>query len=147
MVRTNPFVVDESNSKVTDNLVEFFVFGKPVPKSRPKIGINRRVCNPCKKLQKDFQSAVKDVVGEFTFGAVDLEIELKFFINRKTGLLTTPPDVDNLAKFVLDSMTNLCTDDSQVTKLTISKHRSVVEEHGPLGGTHVKVSKRVIEMT
>ena len=70
------------------------------------------------------------------------ELILSKIIEGRLAMLQ--PDVDNLAKFVLDSMTNLHMDDSQVTKLTISKHRSVVEEHSPLGGTYVKVSKRVV---
>ena len=120
-------------------LLEFTAFFKPTSLKRPRLVKSSIVYDPSKKDKKDWLQTVLQYVPEQPYSC-PLHIELEFYFKRpknhyRTGkycdLLKTKapmihcfmPDVDNLAKFILDAMNEkFFQDDRQVVKLTASKH-------------------------
>lgn len=127
------------------NEITFFVHGTPKGQPRPKAffrGGKAAVYDPgtaegwkgCLALAAQEKRPQKPLLGP-------LELLLKFYFSRpkshfRTGKRsnelresapyhhTGKPDVDNLAKAVMDAMTQLgfWQDDSQVAKITVTKH-------------------------
>lgn len=121
-------------------VVECFVPGKPVAQPRPRAvraGAHARVYNP--GTADAWKAAVIHTLagrrGNTLHGPVDVIIRCEFARPkshyRKSGTLTTAatlahlgrPDVDNLAKAVLDACTTagVWKDDAQVTQLAVEK--------------------------
>ena len=132
-----------------DKLVQFVVFGTPVPKARGRAVHNKngsiRIVNASKRSELWFSNTVKSIMGglidpQSTYFHQDfLEISIFFEFQRPPShykgnnrasnllkedalLLPTQSDIDNLAKFVLDSLNGvLYKDDSRVVALFVSK--------------------------
>jgi Holliday junction resolvase RusA-like endonuclease len=112
----------------------FQVFGDPVPQGSKRAFVvkNRAVVvDDNKSTLRSWRSAVIDAArAELNGEAPELgpvRITLMFFLRRpqrpKAGVPIVKPDVDKLARAVLDGMTDagVFRDDSQVTTLTARK--------------------------
>ena len=125
-------------------MIHFKIEGKPVPQGRPRavrMGAGVRMYDPPKsKVYKQMVAArvrsYMKINGIQTI-TEPLAIHLNFYftppksyskkriraIEAKEELFTKKPDLDNLAKSILDSCNNLLfKDDSQIVGLTIGKH-------------------------
>ena len=125
-------------------MIHFKIEGKPVPQGRPRavrMGAGVRMYDPPKsKVYKQMVAAkvrsYMKINGIQTI-TEPLAVHLNFYftppksyskkriraIEAKEELFTKKPDVDNLAKSILDSCNNLLfKDDSQIIGLTIGKH-------------------------
>ena len=125
-------------------MIHFKIEGKPVPQGRPRavrMGAGVRMYDPPKsKVYKQMVAA--KVCSYMKINGIQtitepLAVHLNFYftppksyskkriraIEAKEELFTKKPDVDNLAKSILDSCNNLLfKDDSQIIGLTIGKH-------------------------
>ena len=125
-------------------MIHFKIEGKPVPQGRPRavrMGAGVRMYDPPKsKVYKQMVAAkvrsYMKINGIQTI-TEPLAVHLNFYftppksyskkriraIEAKEELFTKKPDLDNLAKLILDSCNNLLfKDDSQIIGLTIGKH-------------------------
>ena len=125
-------------------MIHFKIEGKPVPQGRPRavrMGAGVRMYDPPKsKVYKQMVAAkvrsYMKINGIQTISE-PIAVHLNFYftppksyskkriraIEAKEELFTKKPDVDNLAKSILDSCNNLLfKDDSQIIGLTIGKH-------------------------
>lgn len=119
-------------------MIQFEILGKPVAKGRPRLGRYGHTYTPEKTVQ--YENLVKvTFMNEYRNyipyeGYIEADIEAIFEIpksysKKKTKeLLETSnnydhkPDLDNIAKIILDSLNGLAyKDDSQVTVLHINK--------------------------
>ena len=112
----------------------FQVFGDPVPQGSKRAFVvkNRAVVVDDNKAPlRSWRSAIVDAArAELNGEAPDIgpvRVTLMFFLRQpqrpKAGVPITKPDVDKLARAVLDGMTDagVFRDDSQVTTLTVRK--------------------------
>lgn len=148
------FVVSEEDPFVTSTTgMTFFVRGKPIPQERDRMGWNGNRYNPSKPSQKAFARAVMDacyndgldsmVVANPRFGdaLVVVTASFHFPVRKNGGSIKNTADVDNLAKFLLDSLNGvLYNDDGQVVKLVAEK--SFSNTHGGNGYTSVSIETR-----
>ena len=125
-------------------MIHFKIEGKPVPQGRPRavrMGAGVRVYDPPKSKAYKQMVAAK-VRSYMKINGIQtitepLAVHLNFYfttpksyskkriraIEAKEELFTKKPDLDNLAKSILDSCNNLLfKDDSQIVGLTIGKH-------------------------
>lgn len=149
---------------VNPNEHTFTVAGNPVPMPRPRFnGRNFFIPNEARRAREHFQEQVKIALPATRHGTIygprdALTITLIFnmlrpqrdFVNSdrhrelKTSALLrtvppTGPDIDNLAKFVLDALNELVfPDDRQVVELVCFKFRD--NEGECLGRTEVKIA-------
>lgn len=135
------------------------VEGVPNAQGRPRIGKGGGFYNPNSRAQKAFKTVVKgNVDGAPVFGeGQPVAVDIKFYMRRpnthfkgkdRSKALKTVlpfahvahPDIDNLAKFVLDGMNGLVyKDDKQVAKLVVCK---LFDSEGECNGrTTVEVIK------
>lgn len=100
----------------------FSVYGKPVPKGRPRFTNGRTIYTPPetvayeKEVRKAFYLLADHPPEWDTSGPVSVDIQILTRTRRKI-------DVDNVAKSVMDALnkTWLWKDDSQITKLTVKR--------------------------
>lgn len=126
-------------------MVVFEIRGQPMGKERPKfarMGGFVRAYTP--KKTKDYEELVKKEYEEqcgYEFGDKPLSILIKAFFEvpksysfkKKYACLsgeirpTTKPDTDNIAKAILDGLTQSCCfqDDKQVVDLYVEKYYSI----------------------
>lgn len=122
--------------------LRFSVLGQPVGKARPRFS-RTRVYTPAKTVRYEEQISEAAKVAMYglppvaTDVAFDVEIEAYYAVpaswskKRRISALQgvdrpmTKPDLDNLAKSVLDGMNGIVfEDDKQVVGLTVTKHYS-----------------------
>ena len=139
-------VVDLTRDDI-NRIIRIEVNGDPhtLPRTRTSWKSKQKHYNPAKSQLTSFADLVKAAIPEWSEGCIysigiPVTMTLIFylkrcntdFINNKRGLgrlksmlpYTKPkvPDIDNLAKFVLDALTNVVyQDDRQVVKLVIYK--------------------------
>lgn len=115
----------------------FFVKGDPVPQPRPRVstrgGFGRAYVpgkHPVHAYRQAVQLAAIDAGLRKTQGSVEVVIDAVFarppsHLNKKGVKSTAPqfprPDVDNLAKAVLDAIGPILGDDTQVRRLVVEK--------------------------
>lgn len=123
--------------------ISFTVYGEPKPKGRPrfcKIGKFVRAYTPkeTEKAEHDFKAqAVQYKPSEPLTGPIVLEARMfrgipKSFSKKKAAMAhsgdihpVTKPDTDNYLKLICDAMNSIFwRDDSQVVRMTVSKHYS-----------------------
>jgi len=159
--RTNNNTVDLAVSSCICSL-RFVIRGKPLPLQRHRTN-NQRVYNPSAKPQAAFRQVVQEILtdtiimGEyknneplFSNRSERLAMKIIFRINRpkshfstkkkllksQWALISKRVDVDNLAKFVLDSLNGLLyVDDQQIFSLSATKIYDTNEE----GATEVYI--------
>jgi Holliday junction resolvase RusA-like endonuclease len=120
----------------------FQVFGDPVPQGSKRAFVvkNRAVVvDDNKATLRSWRTAVVDAArAELNGEAPDLgpvRVTLMFFLRQpkrpKAPVPITKPDVDKLARAVLDGMTDagVFRDDSQVTTLTVRKRYTTEAPH------------------
>ena len=108
-------------------IVEFTVSGDPRGKARPRFTRQGHIFTP--KKTKEYEARVKkaytNVTDYYKFdGAVYLRIDAYFKIPKKTKLRlpTKKPDIDNIAKIIMDGLNKVAwNDDTQVIKLNVNK--------------------------
>jgi Holliday junction resolvase RusA-like endonuclease len=107
--------------------LHFEVAGRPIPKARVARG-KSALYNPSKGMEIEFAKVFKEVfkkdyskdVSHFSTSQL-LKMDLQFLFASETAILKTP-DIDNLAKFVLDSLNKLAYhDDRQIIDLSARK--------------------------
>lgn len=140
--------VEGARFEWTPSKIYFEVAGMPVPKARAALRStsSRRVYyNPSQVQQEQFAAILKDLAALY----LPKESELKanrqqlfkcrigFYFPTGTNILQTA-DVDNLSKFVLDSLNKITYyDDRQVVSLHATKE---VSESSDVGRTIVELS-------
>lgn len=132
--------------------------GAPNAQERPRIG-KCGFCNPNSKAKAAFRAKIKEGISDNPIFKEwqPVAVEIKFHMRRpnthfkskdrlKALKAITPfahvscPDIDNLAKFVLDGMNGLVHhDDKQVVKLVV--HKLFDLEHGCEGRTVIDIAK------
>ncbi len=121
-------------------IVKLRVLGKPLPWARTKRGWNGNVYNPRAKSQIEFSHAVSGICMR-EFGEVPcfeayaaVKAKIWFFLpckDKQPKGKPRVPDLDNLVKFVLDSLNGVVyMDDKQVVHVTACKHWSSMHEKG-----------------
>lgn len=123
----------------------FNVEGKPQGKQRPKFNSRTRTAytpKPTKDYEKAIAWAYKSAKGKLISGAVEVRIKAYFRPNKKLRSLTdddisktfgalryvSKPDVDNIAKAVLDGLNGVAyNDDAQVVNLAVGKEYALDE--------------------
>lgn len=130
-------------------IIKFTIEGKPEPQGRPRavrMGAGVRMYDPPKS--KVFKQAVsmkgraymsRSHLEAYT-GALSVELDFYFIppksytkkrlksIIDKEELYVKKPDLDNLAKGVLDALNGICfEDDAQIVEMTLRKHYSDIE--------------------
>ena len=115
--------------------------GDPIPQARPKVTLRGKyphAYDPSGEDKRQFAAGVKArLPPSFAPIAAPLEVDLVFFCVRpkshynKAGNVkpifrflekASRPDLDNLAKFVLDALNNVVwVDDSQIVRLSVTK--------------------------
>lgn len=125
---------------------EFEVIGEVVGKERPRVNMyTGRVYTPNKT--KDYETLIQQYFKikypnhEILNGRISIEIIAYLKIPKNTGKAKTQemlenkisptkkPDVDNIAKSVLDAMNGLVfSDDNQVSKISIEKRFALEEK-------------------
>lgn len=118
---------------------EMFLPFNPVPKGRPRFTRTGHAYTPAKtaKYEKDIAEYYKNNEGTLFENAITVKIIFampipKSFTQKTKRLIATgeykytkKPDVDNMAKAVLDALNGVAyTDDSLITHLTVAKHYS-----------------------
>lgn len=129
-------------------MISFFVPGKPIPQARPRVTRGgQRTYDPkrsadAKKVAAGYalEARVKAGAALIEDGPVTVTLEARFAYPKSTrksaridrAPLTGKPDVENIAKLLLDAMTGIIyRDDSQVWSLHASKFRVIdPEEEG-----------------
>jgi len=135
------------------------IYGNPRPLQRHRTSRRQHTYNPSVKYQKSFQEALKKVIFDFRGESIDapffdatefLAMSIIFrmkrpkshFVNNKPGpgrlkkkspsdLSPIRADVDNLIKFVLDSMNGIMyEDDRQITSIHATKLLDNVDQCG-----------------
>lgn len=107
--------------------VEFVIDGEPQGKARPRFTRTGHAYTPDKT--REYEQAVEDaynnVTDHYMFdGAVYLRIDAYFKIPKKTKLRlpTKKPDIDNIAKIIMDGLNKVAwNDDTQVITLKVNK--------------------------
>lgn len=115
--------------------IKFTVYGKPVPKARPRVTRNG-VFTPDRTKEKEyeFQFEYMSAGGRMMDGPIHIIIHAYYAIPKRAkkfyrkmmeeGTLKplVYPDVDNVAKLVCDALNGVAyKDDSQITELFIDK--------------------------
>lgn len=102
--------------------------GPPRPWKRPRFSSGNgkpRVFDPEDKIRKQIVLSIKSQVKNVLVGAVSVKIEFYFGVQskKKWGLFKpSRPDIDNLAKNVLEMLQGLVVvDDAQIVQLTAVK--------------------------
>ena len=130
--------------------ITFTVPGDPVPQPRPRVSTRggfARAYVPAKHPVHVYRQAVAlaaRAAGLRSTGApLNVVIDAVFARPKshltKAGVRPSPPalprpDVDNLAKAVLDALQDVMGDDSLVARLVVEK------SYGPVAGTTVRIS-------
>jgi crossover junction endodeoxyribonuclease RusA len=117
----------------------FTVYGVPVPQGSSRAFIPKGWSRPIitaansktKPWRQEIAGTCKNVLGGSTPAGSDRPVSVKiaFYFDRPKSTKksvrykTTKPDLDKLARAVLDALTGIAfDDDSQVTNLALSKH-------------------------
>lgn len=124
--------------------VYFEVVGTPVAKARPRaahVGGHTRIYTP--KKSKDFEFMVKKEAEKLFLKPFDgcIRVDIFFYLPRPKRLFwkTKPmpecycdkrPDIDNLAKSVLDGLNRIAfRDDGQISELSVVKKYHAGDAH------------------
>jgi crossover junction endodeoxyribonuclease RusA len=144
--------------------ITFSVNEAPMAQPRPKarrIGAGIQIYTPNNKKVKDHKTAIATAYAEAAaFGGFNellegpLRVRIDFIMKRPADMLSVSPDdlpphvrkpdVDNLAKAVLDALSGVAwKDDSQVWDLSIRKFYEEVELGGKSGRKKVSKEPRI----
>lgn len=115
------------------------VDGIPAPKGSKALMPNGRMVEVSPRLKewnKALAAAIKDQHPFIAIETRPIHVEIEFRMprpkSRKTGLWhDTRPDIDKLARAVLDELTKqmVIDDDSQVARLTVTKKYTVADQN------------------
>ena len=143
------FTVSEDDYfKADRNCLEFTLHGRPVPYKRVAIcpRTNRRY-SPNGPARASAIACLKELLQLHSkempnFKENELELEAVFFLRGKNP--TSAPDLDNLAKFLMDTLqiAGVYQNDSQITRATIEKRAN----NSVQGCTIVKLRKKIVEI-
>lgn len=122
-------------------IIRFVVYGEPVGKARPRFNTRTKTAyTPSKtsEYEKEVAMAYKTAGGNKKFdGAVSLDINAYFAIPKSTSKKrveqilkqdirpTKKPDIDNIAKIILDGLNGIAyQDDKQIVSVRVNKFYS-----------------------
>jgi Holliday junction resolvase RusA-like endonuclease len=157
---SDPTVFHYHNTTTTG--LTFRIRGNPLPLQRHRQTRRGFVYNPSQTAQTAFRQVLESQLVSFLPPLFDetmpLHMSCHFYMKRSlsdfvaqtrgrplktaaaTVLSTRTPDVDNLAKFVLDSLNGLLyADDQQIVSLSVQKHRDNEGECWGYTDVHVSV--------
>lgn len=144
------------------------VTGQPMAMPRPRLG--GHFYNPAKNLMNAFARSVREQIPELSSGVLfernqPIAVDITFYMRRpnqdfrgrirgngrlktKSSMVTPcKPDIDNLAKFVLDSLKGVAyADDSQVVKLVLYKIMDSEDECNGATKVHIKRFNETIDL-
>lgn len=107
--------------------VTFKVLGQAKGKARPRFA-NGQVYTPSetKKYEQQVRKAYLTASSGYTFGDKPVMVSIATYFKRaksnKREFATSKPDIDNVAKSILDGLNGTAfDDDKQVTHLTVNK--------------------------
>jgi Holliday junction resolvase RusA-like endonuclease len=146
------FSLDSDPFKITDHSLKVVIRGRPLVWKRVGWGRNGAY-TPSKKMQNEFCDVVKTLfilkgAPIVNFGDAELELSIEFCLPTpvRSGAITSPPDLDNLLKFVFDSFQgNFYSNDSAITKMR-DVEKKFGSGYGGNGYTVVYLAKRIIEI-
>lgn len=108
-------------------IVKFVVYGKPQGKARPRFS-NGRVYTPTatKEYERQVEAAYITAANGYKFADKPVNVSITAYLKRaksnRREFATSKPDVDNVAKAILDGLNGVAfDDDKQVVCLTINK--------------------------
>ena len=126
---------------MTHEMIAFTVHGTPIPQGsmhaftpkgwkRPILTSDNRKTKPWRQeIAGSAQAAMRDVEMGTILRTSAVRVECQFYFARPLSLAKrvtqkmTKPDLDKLARALLDALTGICfEDDSQVTQLWVNKH-------------------------
>jgi Holliday junction resolvase RusA-like endonuclease len=147
------FSVDEGDPfVVTDHSFKVVIRGRPIVWKRVSW---RYGCHytPSKRLQDEFCTTVRSLflkkgIPILDFGDAELEMSVQFCLPPpvKSGKITNPPDVDNLLKFIFDSLQGtFYSNDSAITKVRDLEKKFDCSFGGD-GYTVLYLARRVIDV-
>lgn len=129
--------------------VTFTVLGEPVPQPRPRVSTRggfARAYVPAKHPVHAYRAAIAEEAGKAGLEQTDEPVEVivdavfarpKSHMTTKGVKATAPslprPDVDNVAKAVLDALQDVMGDDTNVRRLIVEK------SYGPEARTTVRI--------
>lgn len=112
----HPFAVDTDGvvSYIPHVMISFEVLGNPRTWRRPTLGSNGHLYNPSRNDEEEFKETVKKIIGPGKYSPLfqsgdSLSVTLKFFMSHALR----NSDVDNLIKFVFDSLKGVVYDDDR----------------------------------
>ena len=115
--------------------IQFTVFGEVLGKPRPRVNRNGRVWTPkkFKDYEKKIAEAYQKAGGAVSIGEICMTVSIcrKMPNSRPKRLTNEPdtykPDVDNIAKIVLDALNGVAfADDRYITSLNVKKRYSQI---------------------
>ncbi len=151
------------------NKIKIEIEGQPVAKGRPKFRrIGKYVSTYTPKKTLDYQDRVKEVASDIIKEQYEEDIPLQAYIKayykipksttkvKRAGMIEetirplVKPDLDNIAKIILDSLNNIAyKDDNQIVRLVIEKFYSEeprVETEITELDLHKDYKKQVLEL-
>ena len=132
-------------------MINFFVFGDPVPQGRPRFTTKPFPMAYDPKTSKDWKKVVATHARCSKPDILEgpLHMSLSFYLKRPKSLPKKvkhhikKPDLDNLAKAVKDALEGICfLRDQQVVSMDLKKEYAT---EGVTGATGVRVTIRKIE--
>tara|TARA_R100000808_G_C2150233_1_gene158902 strand:- start:1380 stop:1781 length:402 start_codon:yes stop_codon:yes gene_type:complete len=123
--------------------IQFQIPGRPIPKQSARIGKHggyqpHRVVDYCNKVRFHCSQAVEGGLWDKTEGAVRVSLTFDFAwpsstrkaVRSTTGPRIKRPDLENLAKAVIDGCDSLWIDDAQVSELEVVKRNVPIGQEG-----------------
>lgn len=103
-------------------MIDIFVEGRPIPQGSPGFRGRQAYQKPeVKAWREQIRAALADAGIEMRPRGTAVPVILQFSVPRTS---TATPDIDKLARSVLDALTGIVyQDDSQVTYLSVVKHQ------------------------
>lgn len=109
-------------------MVSFIVYGQPQGKARPRFTKQGHIYTPAKTAdyERNIRQSYIAAANGFTCEENALSISIVAYMQRaksnKRKYATTKPDIDNIAKIVLDGLNGVAfKDDKQVTSIKATK--------------------------
>lgn len=118
-------------------MIDMVIYGTPIGKGRPRFGRNKggNVITFTPQKTREYEQSVQALAQVAMMNRTILEGPVKVcitaFFNHKsnTGWHTSRPDLDNIAKAILDGLNGIIyVDDNQVAQIVASKKYDEGEE-------------------
>jgi len=140
---TNFYALSADPFVSSGSFLHFYVRGKPQSKLRAARGANGNIYNPSRDKEVEFADVVANLIQHhrgapvhFGIAAFTINCKFMFATTAGNGTVMNKPDIDNLAKFVLDALTDVLFDDDRQA-VTLKAKKEMDEGYGGTGYTVV----------